>query len=106
MNVAEVAPTDERGGDGEGIKARMALSREVSFERSVLELVLTLEVKVREPPVGSSDVFCRGRHGLGLSLAEFGPNGPRASSTRTRKSGRRVAVLVKGECGLKRVDRL
>ena len=31
VKVAEVAPSGERGGDGEGIKARVALSREISF---------------------------------------------------------------------------
>ena len=34
VKVAEVAPAGERGGDGEGMKARVALSRENSFEKS------------------------------------------------------------------------
>ena len=32
VKVAEVALSGERGGDGKGIKARLALSRGVSFE--------------------------------------------------------------------------
>ena len=35
MKVAKVAPSGDRGGDGERIKARVAPSRKVSFERSV-----------------------------------------------------------------------
>ena len=34
VKVAEVAPSGERGGDGEGIKARMALSQKVSLRPS------------------------------------------------------------------------